>query len=138
MRTFWGALITLIMQYSGHWQLVSDTGYYVPTVTSLPPSDDDIISFCAYSLIIRTGFILEMELLPISPHVLVYLLDGYQTSVAQPFLDVMSPATSLRLRSWPPPIITNPSTGCRELNITFACDPYTMILEVDGTLQVDD
>ncbi|KAG1740811.1 uncharacterized protein EDB91DRAFT_1281564 [Suillus paluster] len=136
MRTFWGALITLITQYSGHWQLVSDTGYYVPTVTSLPPSDDDIISFRAYSIIICTGFILEMELLPISPHVLVYLLDAYQTSVAQPFLDVMSPLTSHRLHSWPPPVITNPSTGRRELDVAFACDPYTMILEVDGTVQI--
>ncbi|KAG2110423.1 hypothetical protein BD769DRAFT_1674586 [Suillus cothurnatus] len=37
-------------------------GYYMPTVTSLPPCDEDIISFRADSLIIRTGFILAMEL----------------------------------------------------------------------------
>ncbi|KAG1827232.1 uncharacterized protein BJ212DRAFT_1294562 [Suillus subaureus] len=113
MHTFWGTLITLITQYSGHWQLISDTG-----------------------LIICTGFILEMELLPILPHVLVYLLDTYQTSIAQPFLDVVSPVTSQHLCSWPPLITVNLSTGHRELNVTFACDPYTMILEIDGTVQI--
>ncbi|OAX32846.1 hypothetical protein K503DRAFT_841284 [Rhizopogon vinicolor AM-OR11-026] len=135
MRTFWGALITLITEYSGHWQLVSD-GYYVPTVTSLPPSDDDLASFHAYSLIIRTGFIFGMELLPISPHSLVYLLDGYHTCTAQSFLEATSPITSQRLHSWPPPTVINPSTGRRELDISAARDPYTMILEVDGTIQI--
>ncbi|KAG1855242.1 hypothetical protein F4604DRAFT_1685731 [Suillus subluteus] len=65
MRSVWAALITMITQYSGHWQLMSE-GYYMPIVTSLPPCDEDIISFSAYSLIIRTGLILGMELLPIA------------------------------------------------------------------------
>ncbi|KAG1839700.1 hypothetical protein C8R48DRAFT_679757 [Suillus tomentosus] len=135
MRSFWGALIAMITQHSGHWQLMSE-GYYMPTVTSLPPCDEDIISFRAYSLIIRTGFILGMELLPISPHLLVYLLDGYEVSIAQPFLDATSPMTSQRLRSWPPPSVISPS-GCRELSIAPACDPYSLILEVDGTIQIN-
>lgn len=109
----------------------------MPIVTSLPPCDEDIISFQAYGLIIRTGLILGMELLPISPHLLVYLLDGYQASTAHPFLDVISPTTSQRLRSWPPPSAISHSTGRRELDIAPARDPYSLILEVDGTIQVN-
>ncbi|KAG1897772.1 uncharacterized protein F5891DRAFT_1191695 [Suillus fuscotomentosus] len=135
MRSFWGALIAMITQHSGHWQLMSK-GYYMPTVTSLPPCDEDIISFRAYSLIIHTGFILGMELLPILPHLLVYLLDGYEVSIAQPFLDATSPMTSQHLRSWPPSSVISPS-GHRELSIAPACDPYSLILEVDGTIQIN-
>ncbi|KAG0708408.1 hypothetical protein DFH29DRAFT_994252 [Suillus ampliporus] len=127
---------TISYGYSGHWQLMSE-GYNMPIVTSLPPCDKEIISFCAYSLIIHTGLILGMELLPISPHLLVYLLDGYQASTAHPFLDAISPMTSQQLHSWPPPSVISPSTGCRELDITPAHDPYSLILEVDGMIQIN-
>ncbi|KAG6369379.1 hypothetical protein JVT61DRAFT_14951 [Boletus reticuloceps] len=134
LRSFWGALITLITEQSGHWHQTSEDGYFVPIVTSLPPSEDDLRAFRAYGLILRTGLIWGMDLLPISPAIILLLIADYRAATRDAFLEQVVPATFSRLRTWPPP--TAVINGTSQLQIVPATDPYTMVLEVDHSIQV--
>ena len=124
------------MHHSDHWQRAGEDGYYVPVITSLPPSEEDLRSFHAYGLIICTGLIWGMELLPISPAIILFMAAGYQVATESRFLSEIAPLTFRQLSSWPPPTINNPATGLPQLQIMHTADPYTMILKVDDTIQV--
>ncbi|KAF9237120.1 hypothetical protein BU15DRAFT_76230 [Melanogaster broomeanus] len=136
LRSFWAALMVLITEDSGHWHGVGEDGYYVPVVTSLPPSEEELRSFRAYGMIMRTGLIWGMELLPISPAIILLIIAGYQAAIESTFLEAVAPFTSRRLSSWPPPTVHDSVTGVPRMQISQGCDPYTMILEVDGTIQL--
>ena len=135
LRSFWAAVMDLITNRPNHWQQVED-GYYVPVITSLPPSDDDLQAFRAYGLVLRTGLLWGMDLLPISPALICYLVSNYEAATDPAFLKAILPQTFTRLATWPPPLIDDEVTGSPRLNILPAADPYTMILEYDGNISV--
>lgn len=132
--SFWSTLIILITEQSDHWQQTSEDGYFVPIVTSLPPSEDDLCAFRAYGLILRTGLIWGMDLLPISPVVILFLIADYEVATSDTFLEAVVPSTFTRLRTWPPPAVN--VNGVFQLQLVPAEDPYTMILKIDHSIQV--
>jgi hypothetical protein len=135
LRSFWSEVIRTITEDSGHWQSTCD-GYWVPIITSLPPCDEDIVSFQAYGIIFRTAMLMDLEILPISPVIVLFLLSDYATAVTPSFTAAIAPIGSQRLLAWPPPLVTNPATGRMELSMAPATDLYSMILEVDPSAQV--
>lgn len=136
LRSFWAALMDLIVKRSNHWQQVGEDGYYMPVISSLPPSNEDLQAFRAYGLVLRTGLVWGMDLLPISPALICYLISNYQTATDPAFLKVILPQTFARLSTWPPPSINDEVTGSSHLRLFPAADPYTMILEYDGNILV--
>lgn len=135
LRSFWSEVIRTITEDSGHWQSTCD-GYWVPIITSLPPCDEDIVSFQAYGIIFRTAMLMDLEILPISPVIVLFLLSDYATAVTPSFTTAIAPIGSQRLLAWPPPLVTNPATGRMELSMAPATDLYSMILEVDPSAQI--
>lgn len=123
LRSVWAALIQLITQ-SNHWQATREDDFYVPVVTSIPPSDHDLQAYRAYGLILRTGLLWGMELLPISPALMLLLINGYSTATSNNFLRAVAPSTLSRLNTWP---------GGQ---LRAGDDPYTMILELDSNIRV--
>lgn len=129
----------LITKQSNHWQQVGEDGYYVPVITALPPSNEDLQAFRAYGLVLRTGLIWGMDLLPISPALICYLVSNYATATSPAFLRAILPQTFARLSTWPPPLVhvnSGDAAGSMHLQILPAADPYTMILEFDGNISV--
>jgi hypothetical protein len=135
LRSFWNEVIRIITEDSGHWQCTSD-GYWVPIVTSLPPCDEDIVAFRTYGIIFRTSLLMDLEMLPISPIILLFLISDYTTAIASSFTTTVAPIGSERLRRWPPSYVTNTATGRLELSISPATELYSMILDVDASAQV--
>lgn len=123
LRSFWASLIQLIT-HSPHWQPTREDGYYVPIITSIPPTDDELKAFRAYGLILQTGLLWGMELLPVLPALILLLIEGYSAATSDIFLNAVAPSTARRLDTWP------------ALQIRAGSDPYTMILELDGNIRV--
>ncbi|KAG1722616.1 hypothetical protein EDB19DRAFT_1916582 [Suillus lakei] len=135
LRSFWSEVIRMITEDSGHWQSTCD-GYWVPIVTSLPPCDEDIVSYQAYGIIFCTAMLMDLEILPVSPVIVLFLLSDYTTAVTSSFIAAVAPIGSQRLLAWPPPLVTNAATGRMELSIAPATDLYSMILDVDSSAQI--
>jgi hypothetical protein len=135
LRSFWSEVIRMITEDSGHWQSTCD-GYWVPIVTSLPPCDEDIVSYQAYGIIFRTAMLMDLEILPVSPIIVLFLLSDYTTATTSSFTTAIAPIGSQRLLAWPPPLVTDAATGRLELSIAPATNLYSMILEVDASAQV--
>ena len=75
-----------------------------------------------------------MDLLPISPSVVLFLVADYQAATNDTFLEAIAPSTFSRLHTWPPPTVS--VNGVTQLQLEPARDPYTMILEIDHTILV--
>ncbi|KIK33848.1 hypothetical protein CY34DRAFT_18118 [Suillus luteus UH-Slu-Lm8-n1] len=135
LRSFWNEVIRIITEDSGHWQCTCD-GYWVPIVTSLPPCDEDIVAFRTYGIIFRTSLLMDLEMLPISPIILLFLISDYTTAIASSFTTTVAPIGSERLRRWPPSYVTNTATGRLELSISPATELYSMILDIDASAQI--
>ncbi|KAG1813759.1 hypothetical protein EV424DRAFT_1565268 [Suillus variegatus] len=135
LRSFWSEVIRMITEDSGHWQSTCD-GHWVPIVTSLPPCDEDIVSYQAYGIIFRTAMLMDLEILPVSPIIVLFLLSDYITATTSSFTAAIAPIGSQRLLAWPPPLVTDAATGRLELSIAPATNLYSMILEVDASAQI--
>ncbi|KAG6377907.1 hypothetical protein JVT61DRAFT_14696 [Boletus reticuloceps] len=138
--SFWAALMDLIMKQSNHWQQVGEDGYYVPVITTLPPSDEDLQAFRAYGLVLCTGLIWGMDLLPVSPALICYLISNYAMATSPAFLKAILSQTFARLSTWPPPLVhvnSGEAAGSMHLQILPAADPYTMILEFNGNISIN-
>ncbi|KAG1776627.1 hypothetical protein EV702DRAFT_326930 [Suillus placidus] len=135
LRSFWSEVIRMITEDSGHWQSTCD-GYWVPIVTSLPPCDEDVVSYQAYGIIFRTAMLMDLEILPVSPVIVLFLLSDYTTAITSSFTTAIAPIGSQRLLAWPPPLVNNAATGRMELSIAPATDLYSMILDVDASAQI--
>ncbi|KAH0832408.1 hypothetical protein J3R83DRAFT_13444 [Lanmaoa asiatica] len=103
----------------------------------LLPSNEDLQAFRAYGLVLRTGLIWGMDLLPISPALICYLISNYPIATNPAFLKVILPQTFARLATWPPPLINDGVTGSSHLRLLPATDPYTMILKYDENILIN-
>ncbi|KAG1838764.1 hypothetical protein F4604DRAFT_1691479 [Suillus subluteus] len=137
LRSFWSEVIRMIMEDSRHWKSTCD-GYLVPTVTSLPPCDEDIVLYQAYGIIFWTAMLMDLEILSVSPILVLFLLSDYTTATTSSFTTAVAPIGSQCLLAWPPPLVTDAVTGQLELSIVPAMDLYSMILEVDASAQAFD
>lgn len=124
LRSFWAALVELITG-SHHWQATREDGHYVPLIAStVPPSEEDLTAFRAYGLVLRTGLIWGMELLPFSPAVVHFMVSSYKNATSNIYMNAVAPSTTRRINTWP------------TSTIHMGHDPYNIILELDSNVRV--
>ncbi|KAG1762228.1 hypothetical protein EDD22DRAFT_847217 [Suillus occidentalis] len=73
-----------------------------------------------YGIIFHTSLLMDLEMLPISPIILLCLISNYTTAIASSFTTTVAPIGSKRLCRWPPSYVTNTATGQLELSISPA------------------
>ena len=117
---------------------MSSNHLYTPAITSFPSTQYDLRDFTVYGIIIRTAIILGMDLLPISPIFIHFLLTDFTASTNPTFVAEVAPELSARIATWPPPRTLNPANGKLELNIMFGRDPYNIFVEMSSIVPVSD
>lgn len=115
---------------------MSSNHLYTPAITSFPLTPSDLRDFTVYGIIIRNAIILGMDLLPISPIFIHFLLTDFTASTNPAFVAEVAPELSARIATWPPPHVLNPTSGARELNIIFGQDPYNIFVEMSSIVPV--
>lgn len=72
------------------WSQVGD-GYYVPVVTTVPPMPITIAQYLTYGLIMCLTLLLDYDLLPISPFLILYLIHGFNHMATPTFIHQLAP-----------------------------------------------
>jgi hypothetical protein len=130
----WAALTQLVVQNNRHWMETGD-GLFTPLILPFAPTDNDLIFFQAYGLIIRTALLWRMEVLPFSPILILFLIDGFHSATDITFTNAVAPEMTARLATWPPPL-TSGSTRTPYLDIIVGQDPMNLIVEYIPNIQV--
>jgi hypothetical protein len=115
----------MMVQKHDHWTPVTD-GYFVPVITAVPPSSGTINEFTAYGLLLRLTLLLEFDILPISPILLLYLIHGFDMATQPMFVHHLAPEAHDKLVMWPPPSIMNVH-GQGVLDLTLGTDPMNLV-----------
>jgi hypothetical protein len=113
----------------------NDDGFFVPLIMSFRPSADDLVSFHAYAAIMRLLLAWKQTIFPISPALLMYLVEGFEATTDLEFLKLVTPQIADHLATWPPPLEMSASG---ELQPTFIIgqDPMNLVFQVLPNLQV--
>ncbi|KAF8804311.1 hypothetical protein BYT27DRAFT_7259296 [Phlegmacium glaucopus] len=86
-RSTWSTVISRIVSNTSHWMEAAD-GYYTPT-----------------NMMPLSSFIWGLDPFPISPFFIAVVLADLNSATSSSFINTVSPLSSLRLATWPPPEI---------------------------------
>jgi hypothetical protein len=113
----------------------NDEGFFVPLIMSFKPSADDLVLFHAYGVIMRLLLVWKQTIFPISPALLMYLVEGFEAATDLEFLKLVTPQIAGRLATWPPPLELSASGESRPAFV-IGQDPMNIVFQVLPNLQV--
>jgi hypothetical protein len=134
MRSFWSALLRHVVEETGDWIAISGD-IFTPNLVDLPSSPAQHAIFKAYGLIIQLTLLHGLNLLPISPFIVLFLLHGFKTATNHHFISAIAPELADRLATWPTQPTIN-SSGRFPINLVPGQDPMNLIYEFIPNLQV--
>lgn len=103
-------------------------GYYTPTnMMPLSVTPQDIEDFEFYGSLLRQSFIWGLDPFPISPFFIAVVLADLDSAMSSKFIKTVSPLSSLRLATWPPPEIVGVEDNHIHLDLDYTKDPMKLI-----------
>jgi hypothetical protein len=133
-RSVWEALIQMLIDKHDHWTEVAD-GFYVPVITAVPPTLNTVMQYKTYGLILRLTLLLQYDLLPISPFLILYLIHGFDLATDPSFIHQLAPDSHNSLSTWPPTSSTD-NQGRTTLNLSLGIEPMNIIFTHIPNVQV--
>lgn len=124
-RSVWEALIQILIAKHDHWTLVAD-GFFVPVITAVPPTSSTIADYVTYGSILKLTLLLQYDILPVSPFLILFLLHGFDLATNSSFICHLAPESHRALSTWPPISLTD-NQGHTTLNLTLGNDPMNLI-----------
>jgi len=133
-QSVWEALIQMLIDKHDHWTEVAD-GFYVPVITAVPPTLNTVMQYKTYGLILRLTLLLQYDLLPISPFLILYLIHGFDLATGPSFIHQLAPDSHNSLSTWPPTSSTD-NQGRTTLNLSLGIEPMNIIFTHIPNVQV--